>query len=468
MPDRSRTNDDAENPQSSPDADTLSRSDLSGESSGPPISDSTPRRPWLTPLTIFFVVFLASLGTNMYRGIQEVVSPFDEGYHLSYVADLAQGSLPISGDPQNEWTKQVFSCYPVAPFGEVTPVPCGEDGPSDAYPENGINPAAGLWPPIYYSIVAIPTKILVAVGVEPLFAARWVSSILWSLGAGLLALIALAWARSRIQAVAVGVLLSVAPYSWPLSAYVSPYAMVPLIAAALVFVVMRQSRQERASVPSLLLLGVTGLAVTLTIPHAIAAVLASAIALGWILLKSRGWRSAILSPAILLVGAVIGPRVWTLVQDFMGGASYGVLSSDGLLGSLSKLNWGLIQTNYKLFWPDGMDPGAFTSPHDAVFAGVLGMCSVALVGYWILQDKELPQKAFALGLIPASLTSIYFAVVLSYPVPPRYGASVLPLAFLLFCRPGSGWVYKTLLAALAVAALVMAWTTSYIVGDLPS
>lgn len=180
-----------------------------------PAERGSRRRPTLRGRTVaslvFPGVFSAALVLSLQRATIDIVSPFDEPHHLANIGDVAEGHIPSRGNPLHEWDKQAFSCFPVASFGQVTTVPCGSDGPTDAYPE-GRNTASGVWPPIYFIAAAVPVKAAVALGADPLMAARWFSAFLWAIGAAVRALPLPRLSAGRYQAVAIAVLTGAAPY----------------------------------------------------------------------------------------------------------------------------------------------------------------------------------------------------------------------------------------------------------------
>ncbi len=107
---------------------------------------------------IFIVVLVVVAIPLLIRTRESQIAPWDELYHLSYVQYVYEGSIPKPGDALNTWSREVFSCRPVYPFGVMTFVPCGEIGEPLNYPEGGTN-TAGYWPPIYYGVVALLVRL---------------------------------------------------------------------------------------------------------------------------------------------------------------------------------------------------------------------------------------------------------------------------------------------------------------------
>lgn len=205
-----------------------------------------------------------------------------------------------------------------------------------------------------------------------------------------------------------------------------------------------------------MLTGVGALA-TLAVPHSIAGVLACTSALG-VLLRHRSGVSPVtaIPPAVLLGSAFLANRLWNLVA----GVSLDTSERDDLTS--------LIYANWRLFWPDGLSPGMFISTREGHFVALLGFMCVGVVGYR-LQQENVPQRALAMGLlVTARLTSINFARPLAFPIPPRYGASLIPLALLLFANPRSRWIYRGVLLCSAAAAVTVVWRTGHLIVQVPA
>ena len=175
---------------------------------------------YVSPRRVAVTVGLAVAALQLHRASTDIISPYDEGYHLSYVQYVASGHLPHVGDPLNTWSREAFSCHPVYPYGVVTAVPCGEIAAPSAYPEGGTYIAGG-WPPLFYAYAAIVVRVLGIVGVDPLYAARAAACLLWAVGAAALVLVAARFGASLSSAAAAGLVAGVIPVATLLGAYVT-------------------------------------------------------------------------------------------------------------------------------------------------------------------------------------------------------------------------------------------------------
>jgi len=422
--------------------------------------------PSVATLSPVVLVFLITLVGAVRQAQVDVVSIFDEGFHLSYVGYVAQGYLPRKGDPLHRWGELAYSCYPVAAIGRVVRVPCGVDADTTEYPAGGRNTAA-IWPPGYYLVAAPAAKFFTAIsGADPLHATRWVSAILWALGSSLFVLIALRLSGSRVQSVAVGVLVGTAPFSWPLRAYVTPHAFGAIVSAAVIVVALWACHRTRSYWITVAGLASVAVGAVLFIPQSIAVLTVAAVALAVLIWwPSRQYWKAGVAAVALTIPAVITFKLWDFLVSFR--ESRPDLTSD-VVPIADDRFWVDARDNWDLFWPSGFSPGPMLSPVESQFAVILGLVSAVLAGFWILQKKELPQKALALGLvIGGPVMGIWFAYTLPFSVPSRYGATLIPVALVLLARTSSGGIYRALSFGLAVASLIMSWSTGYMVDDVP-
>ena len=235
---------------------------------GPRRSGCGPPHHWIG---VAAAVFLVDMVVLVRRALTSDVSLWDEGYHLSYLEYAQAWQVPRAGDEMSDWAKELYTCNPVPPFGGVSTIPCGGDGPDGLYPDNGRNSAAG-WPPIYYFVVANLMRPVQALGVEPVTSGRLVSAAIWAAGAALLAVLVLSQASSKTLAVSAGVIVGLIPTTWGMSGFVTPHSTALLVGAANVALLLLVWRRPVTWKWAALGGVVLGLLSTLTLPHAIVVV----------------------------------------------------------------------------------------------------------------------------------------------------------------------------------------------------
>ena len=98
-------------------------------------------------------------------------------------------------------------------------------------------------------------------------------------------------------------------------------------------------------------------------------------------------------------------------------------------------------------------------------AHLLGYVLVGFLGYWLLVRRMPVQRAIAFGIaVAAPLAGAAMAVRFDYPVPTRYGASLLALVlFLLAVRRRPAWL-SWVLIGLTTSLVFVTWegTDSYL------
>lgn len=405
---------------------------------------------WLT-LAAVLVVDLALL---LRRAFSSDISPFDEGYHLSHIQYLHDWKLPRVGDPMSPWSEQMYACHPTYPFGQVTGIPCGVDGPSEGYPEGGQNTAAG-WPPLYYLVAAQLMRPLLAVGLEPVYAARSVSAVLWALGCVCVASLIISVGSHRVLALSAGIIGAAMPAAWTLGSFVTPHSSAMLV-GSLILTLFLWSVSLPRSLPLVAMASVVvGVTAQGVLPHAIVAVAAvslAALSLAWShrvvraqLLLMAGSLSVSALGTYLLWDRSVSIRTVTTVSN---GAAQPSTPPEGV--------WTAVRDNWALFWPRGLREAPFIMGIEPQVALILAYGSVALAGHWLLSREASPQRAIALGVvIGVPVTSAAFAYLLDFEVPTRYGASAYALLlFLLALRSTTRIVRGAVLALCLITALV--------------
>ena len=177
---------------------------------------------------------------------QKLVSPWDELYHLAYVQYMYNFKVPQIGDELLSWSKYAFSCFPVHPFGMTTSISCGAGGAPESFPELGRNVAAG-WPPIYYLLASIWTRLFPVNEANSLFIVRGFSVFAWSLGAGLFCYALISRNKiSKETAVAISLLIAILPMGLFQSVFVTPHCLTLIwVSAIYLFATSPQSMSPK-------------------------------------------------------------------------------------------------------------------------------------------------------------------------------------------------------------------------------
>lgn len=414
----------------------------------------------LTAGTLAFV-FVFDLFLLVHRAFSADISPFDEGYHLSYVQYMHEWSLPRVGDPMGSWSEQMYACHPTYPFGQVTAIPCGVDGPSIDYPEGGRNTAAG-WPPMYYFMVALIMRPLLALGLEPFLAGRTSSALLWAVGCLVLAGVVIRVSGSRVLAASAGILGSTIPATWPLSSFVTPHSTAMLIGVSLLMLLIWAASTERPIWFVVLVAGALGAVIELTLPHAIVAIAAAcmaAVVLAWSLGRQRG-RLSSMAIALAASGAAtyLSWERLVLARSSGSGPDQPAMPPEGWVAA--------VRDNWNLFWPRGLAEVQFLSGREAQFAVLISYASVALAGHWLLSSEATVQRGVAVGVVMATpVLASFVAYRFDFVLPTRYGASVFALLLFLLALNKPSLIVRGVVLGLTAASawLALASINSYLV-----
>jgi hypothetical protein len=383
---------------------------------------------------IFIVVLVVVAIPLLIRTREPQIAPWDELYHLSYVQYVYEGSIPKPGDALNTWSREVFSCRPVYPFGVMTFVPCGEIGEPLNYPEGGTN-TAGYWPPIYYGVVALLVRLQSLVMSDPFIAARQATAMIWAVGVATVAVGARRLGASLGSITLIAAVLSSLPAAYFHSAFVTPHASGPLLVGlALMLFTSSWSGRRRA-------LGWIGMAAltALTVPHAVGGFAAVALAEALRSVSRFDWRSeglrrgviTRLAPASMaVVTAAVISTGWSRLQGgrFSGWAA-GTNPDLAQSAPADPLTLDVALGAFWRFLPHSLDWVQFSSPTALFLSSTWALILVGGLGAVLLGErsptmKQLLPLAGALVVV-SILFSIYIENYMLVPVQSRYGMTLI-------------------------------------------
>ena len=339
------------------------------------------------------------------------------------------------------WSREAFSCHPVFPYGNVTGVPCGEVSVPSDYPEGGTNTAAG-WPPLYYVYAALVVRLLGVLGVEPLYAARLASCLLWALGAAAIVLLAAKFGAHVSAAASAGLLAGEIPVAAVLGAFVTPHSAQLLLSVILCWTVLHLMQCEDPLSRQEILAGLSLPAIAvLVVPHALVAVTITYIALfshwGYRLVLRRRiparWWLVAFGPLLSLAAyegwnKLVNARTTTFSAKVdLSHVTAGVDPRGNSVAQALIAQWWH-------FWPNSLvgDSLGFGNYELLIATGVM-LLAAGGVGVALLSSQPHPlARSLAVGLmVGAPLTSLAFERTFAFIVPLRYGSSVIGISLLV-------------------------------------
>lgn len=444
-------------------ADMVPVSEALDEGAGTSIwADKFRRRRLLLGLV---VVFLVSLILGLTDASSEYISPWDEGYHLSYVQYMSEGHVPRQGEAMGSWSREAFSCHPVYPYGSVTAIPCGEIGPANAYPEGGGNTAA-FWPPGYYFFAALWAKAMGWTGLEPLALVRSFSVVIWAFGCAAMAGAAVALGALTLRSVSVGLVVAALPLAAFHGSFVSPHATQPLITALLVMAWANMARaipRHRRLVPISLWLGAVTM-MAMTIPHMVAILVVLAAASGVrFLLRAEGSATVMITTVVGAVWAAGLFTLWGVIQSIREVDPPADVDQAGM-SSLQDPAFSWTITPFAHWWdyfPNSIFQYPFLSTPEIFLGQAWAFATVLAFGAIFVSTRRTRVVwQLMLGVVfAAPLVATAFQLYFAFEVPIRYGmsigiASVMAIAFPHVGRVGDLLVI-TASGSSAVASLFM-------------
>jgi hypothetical protein len=316
-------------------------------------------------------------------------------------------------------------------------------------------------------ITASVVKLLMPFGVDPLYAARMSSVLLWALGCALLSAL-LRWLGARkTVAIGAGILGASIPVAFLMGSFVTPHAAQLVISVGFCWLALAHIRTER---PSRGLIATSLLVVTLamlTVPHALFGVLILAVAI----ILGRGPKSSRSSSLVIGLGVLVAAGLCHFAWSRLANARVTDFSERVELSGVSQIPdsesdsvVAHIVGNWWTFWPNALygDSGAY-GPGEHFMATAIVYLAWAGLGTIILsKSSPMYERALAISLLIISpVTAVLADAYFTFPVPARYGSSAVGIGLAVIALSVKNGYAQIifLLGALAsyAASFLIAW-----------
>lgn len=410
-------------------------------------------KPWV----FFSVVLAVGLALTLTRAFSDFTSPFDEHTHLSYVQYAYEWKIPAQGYQMLSWAKDAFSCHPHSIYGAMTSVPCGTVDIGAKYPTGGTNTSQN-WPPTYFFIVAVLMRAPDLFVADPLYSARIITAILWTLGAAWIGLQIFQLTKQKVLGAVVAITLVALPTFYFFTSSVSPHSLNPLLFAFAFFLSnkliaqvkllpsrernlsMGRALREAAKIKWLYVFLALGPLFALTIPQSLTIIGVSFLYVAFTVLFSpakSSWRARLTFLSLLALITALSTFVftrlvtwWAWLSEFRRipfppGVNPGGANTDPTDPTYSSLITRVIQQWWS-FWPNGIIPG-FPTGQDVTAAVtpwlilLIGFSLAALI-FWRRDDWLSPLMLAV--FVSSPLFAIAYDFYFSTAVPIRYGIGI--------------------------------------------
>lgn len=395
------------------------------------------RHAWAGLLLTLVAVVLVGTHVASY----DAFSPIDEFQHYDYVVRVLSGELVQTGERVGPEAMAEESCRGVDAPGVVLP-PCGatDQQRPEAYQELGFNTASGH-SPLYYALTAGPARLLTAASPLSLFSASRLVGALWLAGGLLLVL-----AVGRELRVPVPALVGTCLWAAGSPALLHSLSTVNPDSTALVaggLVLLAGLRWDGGRWPLWALCASAALATALKVTNVLG-VLAVAV---FLLLRAPGTTALArlrgrVAPLLALGASALAPQVvWTLYTGATAVVDPATIPmtqrfavpSIGLRDLLGNVSAVVNPTTG--YTPGFLAVSAFVSLSAAALGWLLlgGMVGAALGGVEDGARLDLARANLLLALVggPLIVVLTYLGAGAYFPVPARYGLSLLPGSLVL-------------------------------------
>jgi hypothetical protein len=437
---------------------------------------SATRARWV-PLLLVFASLL--MGFTVTAHHSQALSPVDEWVYADYLYKLPQQVFVPRGQEIGPKALELMACTGVREYGPMGP-PCGSDYAANLakFPQGGITSADG-YTPLYFVITWAGAKAIQLVTHTSIVEAGRFTGAFWLAGGILLFywMLRLLSIR-RVVALGLGLAVIASPFAWWTYTFVSTDAPVFALGALLVIAAIKFVRGQWSG----WWLPLIGAVATLFKITSILAVLLVALYLVVEFVvrrvrerpRRRGfeWRNSIIGRGndglVVIAGAsaiaaLVAEAAWLGVRAAI---AVGPAANQGVTGQMSLKDLGSQFVNFLpgtiisnvnitgrttlgfAIQPFIVQPLAWIT-----IAGVIGAVAIHT---WQRPNAPLVYSIAALSILGAPLLAIALSLQGTYfPIPPRYGAALLP-AFLL----AAGLIVKnrlstTLLVAYSASVLAV-------------
>jgi hypothetical protein len=376
----------------------------------------------------------------------EALSPLDEWVYVDYVEKVPDQGMVFKGEPIGDEALDLIACHGVTPYGKMGD-PCGSDYEYAHFPFGGIT-SADPYPPVFFAITrVVGDGISFVTGVNELTGWR-LTGPLWLVGT-LIAFWALmrAWRVDRFAILGLGLAFVGSPLAYWSYSYVSTDAPAFLVGAILLYLSTRYLRGETSG---RWIVAVAGIAALFKITNLLGIGMIALVLIFAAVMRARASDLSFRGAPVRAIGVaalalIVGIAVqagWLLVTrltavstEIANQASVAQpLTIQELLGQVVNFLPGTLASNVPVAGGTGFVlpfPGWATVPLSWIcIAGVVGALlrmatlrgdrSAVILGVGVAAALAGPALALAMQIFLSS----YF------PLPPRYGASLLP-GFLL-------------------------------------
>ncbi len=374
-----------------------------------------------------------------------LMSPIDEWVYLDYLDKLRTGHIPRLGEPIGPEALARMACNGVFPYGPMGPGCTASHADVSTFPAGGITTADAYTPLFFLLTAAVGGFFKLLLPVDQLTAWRLTGAVWLSGTVCALFVLLRAWGVGRLTILALGLAFIASPYSWWTFTYVSTDAPSVLMGALLLLAATRHVRGRPGSwwVPVLavvaMLFKVTNvLAVCLVALYLLAAWRHDA-RLPRRSVDGPWWKGLPRLPFVTLAVAGAVEVAWLLLHRAM---AVGKTADQGISTALTvpELLWQIYNplsaliANHVISGTPGTlalnIPGGLDRP-------LVWICVAGVIGLFWTMPRRGPEEPLVESVALASVTfGPMLALVLAvatgsyFPLPSRYGASIVP-GFLL-------------------------------------
>jgi hypothetical protein len=435
------------------------------------------RRIWV-PLLLVVASF--AMSWTVTANHTDAMSPVDEWVYVDYLEKVPEQGIVHQGEEIGEEALDRMACDGVKPYGPMG-APCGGDYDQvEKFPFAGIT-SADAYTPIYFAVTrVVGDAIHKLTGIDQLDGWRLTGS-LWLAGTMiLLHWLFRLWSVPKLLTLALGLAVIGSPFAWWTYTYVSTDAPSMALSILMLIAAMKLVRGQWSG---WWLVGLSALAVLIKITNILGVCLAALFLLvTWISEWRRTHWSGIRTKrpdephkhslalpgfgVAALAAAGLAEGIWLVIRSLQATgdvAEQGVsvaLTKVELISQVANFLPGTLTSNVNI---TGTSSYAYAIPSFLV-APLSWICIAGVIGaFWSMRKGDKRNSL----ILSVALASFFFAPMLAFvlylatgnyfPLPPRYGASILAgillLAAISIRNRWATWII--LLYSVALIAIVI-------------